>query len=41
MAKGNPRRQNTSRAQDREVVQSALKRIRQAAVMQLRLGVRT
>ena len=32
LAKGNPRRQNTSRAQDREVVQSALSRIRQAAV---------
>jgi group II intron reverse transcriptase/maturase len=32
LAKGNPQRQNTSRAQDREVVQSALSRIRQAAV---------
>ena len=32
LAKGNPRRPNTSRAQDREVVQSALSRIRQAAV---------
>ena len=32
LAKGNPRWQNTSRAQDREVVQSALSRIRQAAV---------
>jgi RNA-directed DNA polymerase len=32
LAKGNPRRQNTSRALDRAVVQSALSRIRQAAV---------
>src|SRR6185436_10421891 len=32
LAKGNPRRPNTSRAQDREVVQNALSRIRQAAV---------
>src|SRR6266446_6946575 len=32
LAKGKPPRQNTNRAQDREVVQSALGRIRQAAV---------
>ena len=32
LAKGKPPRQNTHRAQDREVVQSALRRIRQAAV---------
>src|SRR5687768_13119585 len=32
LAKGKPSRQNTNRAQDREVVQSALRRIRQAAV---------
>src|SRR5678815_4341146 len=32
LAKGNPRQQNTSRAQDRKVVQSALQRKRQAAV---------
>ncbi len=32
LAKGKPSRQNTNRAQDREVVQSALGRIRQAAV---------
>lgn len=32
LAKGKPLRQNTDRALDREVVQSALKRIRQAAV---------
>src|SRR6266566_3414804 len=32
LAKGKPPRQNTNRALDREVVQSALRRIRQAAV---------
>jgi len=32
LAKGKPPRQNTNRALDREVVQSALGRIRQAAV---------
>jgi len=32
LAKGKPRRQNTNRALDREVVQSTLSRIRQAAV---------
>jgi hypothetical protein len=32
LAKGKPPGQNTNRAQDREVVQSALARIRQAAV---------
>src|SRR5687767_3007373 len=32
LAKGKPPGQNTNRAQDREVVQSALSRIRQAAV---------
>lgn len=32
LAKGNPRRQNTDRTQSREHVQSALERIRQAAV---------
>ena len=37
LAKGNPRRQNTSRALDRAVVQSALSRIRQAAVKDKRV----
>lgn len=32
LAEGKPRQQNTNRAQDRVIVQSALKRIRQAAV---------
>src|SRR5207248_4744844 len=37
LAKGNPRRQNTNRALDRAVVQSALSRIRQAAVKDKRV----
>jgi RNA-directed DNA polymerase len=36
LAEGKPREQNTNRAQDREIVQSALERIRQAAVQDKR-----
>jgi len=41
LAKGKTPRQNTNRAQDREVVRNALGRIRQAAVSGRRLGVTT